>query len=211
MRSNDSHVYHPCWLDDENVAYLLGDMVAQATNVRVWNTVTGATRLLTQFAGKARWLAIHPSKRKIAVVQVAEDGSQKIIVRDLETKADQLIVENGVYECLRWSPDGLSLSWSGEIRSSDQISNGVWTIKLGESQARQIAKDGYGPVWSADGSGMYYSKTRNETGLWLFDVKRQKETKVRNWKGAFFDFAGERLIFTQGSGQHQIYSLALIP
>lgn len=210
FQSSDTHVIHHCWLDDVNVAYLLYDASVQATIVRVWNIVTNATYSLAQFAGNASWLAIHPSKRKVAVVQVSSDGTQKILIRDLDTQLDELLAEGGVYESMRWSPDGLSLSWSGEIKSSNQASNGVWLIGLGEKQARRIANDGYGPVWSADGSKIYFTKIHGQDGFWQYDVKKQSETKVRNWKEvSSFDLIDDRLIFLQGSGQYQIYSLIL--
>jgi Tol biopolymer transport system component/DNA-binding winged helix-turn-helix (wHTH) protein len=208
IKSEDHPIIHPYWLDDENVAYIVGDKNTKMSNIRVLNIVTGAVDTRTQFQGKTRWVAFHPNQKKIAVVQISSDGKQSIVLRDLETQADQTLVEGGIYECLRWSPDGKILSWSGENKSSDQANNGVWMIEIGQTQPRHLVKDGYCPVWSADGSKIYYSRTRGFAGLWQFDMKQQ--IKIRSWGNvSSFDLAGERLVFAQGGGEFHIYSLEL--
>jgi Tol biopolymer transport system component/DNA-binding winged helix-turn-helix (wHTH) protein len=208
IKSDDHPVRHPCWMDNENVAYIIRNHAAKTNTVRVLNVVTGVAYSLTQFQENIRWVAIHPSQKKIAVVRLSPDGKQSIVVRDLDAQSDQTIAEGGTYECLRWSPVGVTLSWSGENKSSDQTNNGVWIIKLGQTQPRRLVKDGYCPVWNADGSKIYYSRTRGFAGLWQFDMKQQ--IKVRSWENvASFDLAGERLVFAQGGGQHQVYSLQL--
>ncbi len=210
IRSDDHPVHHPYWLDSERIAYIIGDASAKQNIVRIFNIVTGTNESLTTFDGNIRWVAVHPSGNKIAVVRLSSDGKQSIVVRDLETKSDQTLTEGGIYECLRWSPDGSTLSWSGENKSSDQSNNGVWIFQRGQTQPQHLIKDGYCPVWSADGSKIYYSRTRGFAGLWQFDIKKQKETKVRHWVDvSTFDLAGDRLVFAKGGGQYHIYSVQL--
>jgi|GEM_PF-3531828 len=210
IRSDDHPVHHPYWFDNERVAYIIGDAATKTNTVRVFNIVTGMTESLTTFQGNIRWAAIHPSKKKIAVVRLSSDGRQSIVARDLETQSDQMIVEGGIYECLRWSPDGLSLSWSSESKSSNQTNNGVWVTQPAGMQPQQLIKDGYCPVWSADGSKIYYSRTRGFAGLWQFEIKTQRESKVRSWSAvSTFDLVGERLVFAKGGGQYHIYSIEL--
>lgn len=213
IRLSDDPAHHPYWLDEENVAYLLRDAAAAPeTKVQVVNINTGVTTPLTQFSGLAEWLAIHPDKRKIAVVLNSADGKQRIVLRNLDSEADQTIVEGGQYSALNWLPDGSALSWSGPSQASTPASDGIWIYELANQQVRRIVSDGYGPIWAADGKSFYYSRNREFSGLWQFDVSRQQKSKIRDWDDvSFFDFAGKRLLYAQGKGHGQIYSMKLNP
>lgn len=208
VRLKDHPVHHPCWIDDENIAYLQ-ETASRETEVRREHFPSGTTLPITRFPGQAGWLAFHPGKKRLAVVLQSPDGSQHVMLRDLEKSPDLTIAEGAEYEHLRWLPDGESLSWSGPEKSADPGSNGVWVVKPGEAGQRLIP-DGYAPVWSADGATIYFSRIGGYSGLWRFDVRRRTQARVRDWKRVpYHDIAGERLVFTQDDNRSQIYSMAL--
>ncbi|MGB7068430.1 MAG: winged helix-turn-helix domain-containing protein [Pyrinomonadaceae bacterium] len=212
IRLSEVPARHPSWLDQQNVGYLWSDNAAAETKVQVVNVYSNVTTPLTKFSGLAEWLAIHPNKSQIAAVLTAADGKQKIILRDLGSNADQTIADGAQYSALRWLPDGSALSWSGPPQASTPASDGIWIYELDKRRVSQILNEGYGPVWSADGRSFYYSRNREFSGLWQFDLNRRQKKKIRFWKDASsFDLAGERLLYAEGDGRGQIYALKLNP
>lgn len=211
VRLSDSAAHHPNWLDEENVTYLMRDTAALGvTKVQVVNLTSRVTTPLTQFSGLAEWMAVHPDKRKIAIVLTTGDGKQKIVLRNLDSEPDQTIVEGGQYSALNWLPDGSALSWSGPSQASTPAADGIWAYDLTQQRVRQIASDGYGPVWDTLGKSVYYSRSREFSGLWQFDIISQQQHKIRSWnEGSSFDLVGKRLVFAQGKGRGQIYSMTL--
>jgi DNA-binding winged helix-turn-helix (wHTH) protein/Tol biopolymer transport system component len=210
---SDRPARHPCWLDDENAAFLSIDPASQNTEVIVVNTVTREFRLLTRFEGEVNWLAIHPDKKRIAVVS-KHDGKERIVLRNLEGPTDQIIQEGAEYEYLRWSPDGSYLCWDrpGTSRNAPHVSGGIWMFEIGTSEARLIAKDGYCPVWSKDGASIYYAVRRAPQGLRRHDIATRKEQLVSSWDTVFnYDIFGDRLVFTQHRNDSQVYSISLSP
>jgi DNA-binding winged helix-turn-helix (wHTH) protein/Tol biopolymer transport system component len=207
----DTPAHHPCWLDEENVAYLLRDATTPAdTKVEVVNIGTKVTSLLTVFSGLAEWLAIHPDRRRVAVVSTTGDGTQKIVLRNLDGTDDQVLVEGGRYTVLRWLPNGSALTWSGPSQASSPASDGIWKYDLVTRGVQQIVSDGYGPAWNPSGKILYYSRGREFSGLWQFDTVRERKSLIRTWTEVTdFDLVGKRLLFAQGSGRGQIYSITL--
>jgi Tol biopolymer transport system component len=208
----DREGLYPGWLDEENIAFLSRQRSSHDTEVLVVNTVTRETRPLTVFAGEAAWLAIHPDKKRLAVVLESTDGTEKIILRDLSNELDSTIHEGEEYEFLRWSPDGSALCWSrpGTSRNAPHVSGGIWLIELGQSEPRFIAKDGYCPAWSQDGAAIYYTMRKGQQGLWRYDLKQKTEQLVRSWETVFvYDIAGTRLVFAQHRNDSQVYSMSL--
>jgi len=209
VRLSDRVAHHPCWLDEDRLAYLSFDASAQKTEVRVVSLTSGANSSWTQFPGEANWLAIHPDRKRLAVVLRSSEGRQKVALRDLEKQADLTMAEGAEYEALRWLPDGSALSWSGPRLSGGAASNGIWVVEPGQGPPRRLTQDGYGPVWSADGASVYFFKY--PPSLWRLDVRRKALTKIRDWVGGMrnFDLVGERLVFTEASGRSQIFSVPL--
>lgn len=209
-RLSEHTASHPCWLDEERIAYLQRTPSGD-TEVRVANIATGVKPLLTQFAGDARWLAVNPiSKRRLAVVLKSPEGRQKIVLKDLDNNSEQTITEGAEYEQLRWLPDGTALSWSGPELSADLRSNGVWLFELNQSELKRIVEDGYSPEWSADGTTLYFSRIGKDSGLYQFDLQRNIQTKVRSWSLVpYHTIVGKRLVFTPDEGRAQIYSMSL--
>jgi len=205
---------HPCWLDEDRLAYLSPSAPdPKDTEVRVVNLTTGVDFAWTRFAGEANWLAVDPDKQRLAVVRTSPEGRQQVVMRDVEKNADVTLAEGAEYAELRWSPGGAALSWSGPEVSAGAASNGIWVVEPGRGKPRQLAKDGYGPVWSADGASIWFSRfprMGDHAGLWRLDVRRNTAVKVRGWKAVvYYDLAGERLVYAQESNRSQIYSMPL--
>jgi Tol biopolymer transport system component/DNA-binding winged helix-turn-helix (wHTH) protein len=206
----DINIESVCWLDEKRLAYLTHDAKTNQTRVVVINTGNGMPVPLTSFEGKAEWLAVHPEEKIIAVVMTDLNKRQKIILRNLDAKADETIAEGGEYAALRWVPDGSALSWSGPNRSADAENSGVWIWSKEKNVPARVANDGFSPVWSKDKDTIYYSKTGQMTGLWQ---KNQKEEQVRTWTDnvVYFDVAGGQIVFIQAKEliKAQIYSVEL--
>ena len=205
---------HPCWLNQENVAFLSPDASTQDTEVLFVNISTRETKSLTRFAGRADWLAIHPDGRRLAVVLKLPDGRERLALRDLTNQVNTTIHEGSEYEYVRWSPDGLSLSWDkpGTSRNAPQTSAGVWMLVLGQSEPRLVFKDGYCPVWSGDGRGIYFGLRHGQQGLWRYDLEKQKEELLCRWETVFtYDLVSNRLVYGQHKNDSQIYSMSLSP
>jgi Tol biopolymer transport system component len=112
IRVSDGAAHHPCWLDDDDIAYLSDDGEA-VTKVQIVNLATRTTSTLTTFPAHAEWLAVLPGTKKIAAVLTGGDGAQRIVFREIDDGTDKVVVEGGQYCALRWLPDGSALSWSG--------------------------------------------------------------------------------------------------
>lgn len=210
---SDRDARHPCWLDEENVAFLSPDPLSQSTDILVVNTTTRETRSLTHFSGEANWLAVHPDGKRVAVVMVTTGGKESILLRDLSSLTDMIIQEGAEYEHLRWAPDGTALCWNrpGASRNAPLVSGGIWMIRIGQPEPRLLARSGYCPVWSKDGTVVYFTVlTEEQRGLWQYDLQQNKERKVYRWGQVFnFDIVGSRLVFAQHKNDSQIYSISL--
>jgi DNA-binding winged helix-turn-helix (wHTH) protein/Tol biopolymer transport system component len=206
-RLSDRIAYHPCWLDDDQLAYLSFDAAARETQVRLVSLSTGLNSTWTRFAGKVEWLAVHPGRKKFAVVARSPEGRQRVVLRDLEKQADVVLAEGAEYEQLRWLPGGRALSWSGPL-TADQASNGVWVIEPNQKLPRRVVSDGYGPAWSADGASVYFF--RLPQSLWGLDVRRNLLTELRASGLIYhFDLVGQRLVFVQDTSHSEIYSVPI--
>lgn len=206
---------YPCWLDNEQVAFL-SPAPSRDTEVLAVNIVSRQTRSLAQFSGEVVWLAVHPDGKRLAVVQKSADGvdgQERIVLRDLNNQTDTVIHQGSEYEYLRWLPGGSALSWSrpGVSRNAPHISGGIWMIELGQAEPRLVVKDGFCPVWSDDGATVYFSGKQGGFGLWRYDLRQANDSPVCRWenRGLSYDLAGQRLVFTQHKNDSQIYSLSL--
>ena len=203
---------HPTWIDDETVAYL---EVTESgpTAVRLVKIAAGSKPLtLTELPPGAAWLAVHPGRTAVAFVVGNGDERQRIVLRQSGGRArDRTLAYGGEYEHLRWLPDGSTLSWSGSDRSPDAATNGIWLMEVDRSAPRRIVADGYGPVWTADGTAVYFSKIREYAGLWKYDLRTRQETEVRRWQEEEyeFDIVGERLVYTMPAGRGRIFAMSL--
>lgn len=202
---------HPCWLDDRTIAYLR-DVPSGQTEACVVDLSSPVARPLVRFSGRARWLAVHPNRKRIGAVLTAPNGIQKLILRDLDAGGDEMTIAEGAeYEQLRWLPDGSGLSWSGPERGAGPESNGIWkwTDQPG-SQPTRIVDDGYGPVWSSDGKSLFFSKIGEHAGLYRLDLIGKTTERVRGWRNVpFHDIAAGKIAFVQDSINSQVYSMAL--
>ena len=211
---SDRSARHPCWLNEDNIAFLAPGSSPETSEVFIVNIPTRETSSLTRFSGQADWLAIHPDGKRIAVVLRSPDGREKILLRDLSNQIDATIHEASEYEYLRWSPDGSALCWDrpGASRDAPQTSAGIWVLAMGQSEPYLVAKDGYCPVWSADGTALYFGMRHGQQGLWRHDLRQKKEHLVCNWETVFsYDIVGNRLVFAQHRNDSQIYSMSLHP
>ena len=125
------------------------------------------------------------------------DGREKILMRDLGNKSDTTIHEGWEYEYLRWSPDGSALCWDrpGASRDAPRASGGIWVLIMGQSEPYLVARDAYCPVWSADGTALYFGMRQGQQGLWRHDLRQRKEELVCRWERVFsYDIVGRRLV-----------------
>ncbi len=208
---SDGAARHPCWLDERTIAYLR-DAASGQTEACVVDLATEVARPLVRFSGEAHWLAVHRNKKRFAAVLKSQDGTQRIVLRDLDKREEELVIaEGGEYEQLRWVPDGSGLSWSGPERGAGPESNGVWKwVDQPGSQPTRIVDDGYGPVWSPDANSLFFSKIGDRAGLYRLDLIGKKTERVRGWKHVpFFDIASGKLVFIQDSIHSQVYSMSL--
>jgi Tol biopolymer transport system component len=151
--------------------------------------------------------------RIVAAILRHASGRQSVIIRDLDRpSSDRTIAEGAEYDGLRWSPDGKRIAWCGPERSSGPSSNGIWIYDLDRQQSNRVLEDGYGPVWSASGSAIYFSRIRDYAGLWKLDLRTRKVAQVRKWRSWSrheFDVVGSRLAMAYESGRGQVYSMPL--
>lgn len=208
----DRDAHHPCWLDEETVAFLSLDTSYESTEALLVNINAREIRRLTIFSGAASWLTIHPDKNRVAVVLKSTDGKERVLVRDLRNEVDETIHAGSEYEYLRWSVDGSALCWDrpGVSRNAPNVSNGIWMIEIGKSEPRFIAAGGYCPVWDQDGGAVYFTIRDGPRGLWRHDVRQNKDRQVCRWGQVFhFDIVGKRLVFAQHRNDTQVYSISL--
>lgn len=211
-RLSERPARHPCWLDEEDVAFLSPDASSQNTEVLVVSSKTRETRVLTVFPGQVNWLAIHPGDQRLAVVMRLPEGKERLVLRDLASPGDLTIHEASEYEELRWSPDGSALCWNrpGLSRNAPHQSGGIWMIEIGKTEPRFVANDGYCPVWSADSRDIYFTIRGGRQGLWRYDQRQKKEHLVCRWGVVFsFDLLGDRVVFAQHKNDSQVYSMSL--
>jgi Tol biopolymer transport system component/DNA-binding winged helix-turn-helix (wHTH) protein len=209
VRLSDGRAHHPCWLDDDNVAYLSDDG-EDVTKVQTVNLETRTTSTLTTFPAHAEWLAVLPGTRSVAAVLTRPSGGQSIVVRDLDGGIDKVVIEGGQYAALRWAPDGSALLWSGPNQASSPTADGIWSFNMATGRVEQVVSDGYGPVWSPDGDGFLYSRNREFSGLWKYNIRQRRSAKIRDWgEVPSFDVVGERLLYTVGAGYGKLYSMSL--
>jgi Tol biopolymer transport system component/DNA-binding winged helix-turn-helix (wHTH) protein len=206
-RVSERAASHPEWLDRDRLAYLTGD--SEGMQVRVVELSSGRETTWCRIPEVASWLAVHPGHRSFAAV-LRGAGRQRIVVRDLDTQREVTLAEGGEYECLRWEPSGRFLSWSGPPKSAGRQSAGVWIAAIGEGAPTNVVRDGYRPVWSADGQVLFYSRIGDHSGLWRHDRRDLTSTKVRDWTEVdYFDLVGGRLVFAQVAGDSSIFSVSL--
>jgi len=208
---SDLDASYPSWLDEDRIAFMSRE-AAGASMVHVLSLSSETDSKWTQFADDARWLAVHPDLRRLAIVLQSADGVQRIVLRDIERQSDQVLAQGSTYEALRWSPDGDVLAWSGPAIAGDHGANGIWTLKLGSVTPQHVAEDGHLPVWSSDSRRLYFARwdAGEATGLWEVDLQRNSPAKVQSWvRAPFFDVRGNRVVYAQDSGRAQIYAMNL--
>ncbi|MCC7306348.1 MAG: winged helix-turn-helix domain-containing protein [Acidobacteria bacterium] len=205
-RLGDGTASYPCWADEDNVAYIARPSDGKTTHIYVLNIGSGVKTPLTQFSEPAAWLAMHPSKRKLAVVLTGSDLRQRIVVRHLDSNHDETVVEGGEYSSLQWLPDGSALLWSGPAQASAPSSDGIWICEMAPKQVHRLAPDGYAPVWGTRSKSIYFSRGRKKSGLWRLDPVSGESHKIRTWpEFTAFDLSGSRLLFASGESRGQIY------
>jgi DNA-binding winged helix-turn-helix (wHTH) protein/Tol biopolymer transport system component len=199
------------WLDDFQIAYLVGERNFNVGQIFVLNVNNGMSAPLAAFDGEIESFAVDPQRKSIAAIRVERDGVRRIVLRDLESNRERVIAEGGEYAQLRWVPDGSSLGWSGPDRAVASPSSGVWLWSRDSGNIRRIALDGYAPVWSPDLRSAFYSRMGGE-GFGLVE-NRDGERLVRDWADnvRYFDVAGEKVVFVQAEEliRAQIFSVQL--
>ncbi len=216
----DRPARYPSWRGEGQIAYLT-PAPPDATEVRLVDLATGTDTRWASLRGVAEWLDVDSSGSRLAAVTRSPEGRQRIVVQQAGEEREAVIAEGLEFEWLRWrpaagsrKPDAWALAWSGARVSARPESNGVWVAEPGGRPPRQVLADGYGPVWTADGTGLYFSRylgAGKETGLWRLDLATGRQDSVRPWKRVpFYDLAGQRLIFAPDGGRGAaLYAMAL--
>jgi hypothetical protein len=96
------------------------------------------------------------------------------------------------------------------VKSAGPGSDGIWVAKPAGPAPKRIVADGYNPVWSDDGSGVYYSRIGDHSGLWRYDLRRSTSVKLRSWAEVdAFDIRGRSLVFARVASDTHVYRLLL--
>ena len=83
-------------------------------------------------------------------------------------------------------------------------------IVMGQAEPQLVANSGYCPVWSKDGSAIYFELRQGQQGLWRYDLGQKKAHLVCSWETVFnYDIVGNRLVFGKHKNDGQIYSISL--
>ncbi|MEO8055026.1 MAG: winged helix-turn-helix domain-containing protein [Acidobacteriota bacterium] len=201
--------HHPCWAGADRVAFLV-DAAGGGTDIVSVSIQTLERRTETRFAFPASWLAVAPGGRRLAVARRSETGGSALVVRDLDRSSDTVLAEGADYQAVRWSADGHALAWSGPREGGSRETNGVWLQREGGLPVR-LADDGYGPIFEADGTRVLFTRLGEFAGLWRVPAAGGAAAKLRAFDRGVtgVDVARGTLLWTQDSGRHQIFSLAL--
>jgi Tol biopolymer transport system component/DNA-binding winged helix-turn-helix (wHTH) protein len=206
---SEGPAHHPCWLDARTVGYLVG-MPGGSTEVVAVDIVTLTRRVVTRFSIPATSLAVSGDSKRVAVEEIAETGRRALVVRDLDTGKDARLDEGRAYEGIRFSPDGATLAWSGPSELGAAGFNGIFVLAAGQ-KPRRIAPDGHGPVFASGGRALYFVRIGESAGLWKVPIADGAPERVRPFDRGVnhLDVSGERLLWTQAGGRHQIYTVTL--
>jgi Tol biopolymer transport system component/DNA-binding winged helix-turn-helix (wHTH) protein len=210
VRLSDHCARQPSWLSDDEIAYLAPHPGGESTEVRIVNVSTGMRFAWTRLQGDASWLAVSPDKTRLAFASRSPDGTARILVRDSRDRQEWPVTSGGEYECLRWSPDGKRLSWSGPVDTGDRESNGIWMAEAADPRPIKLVPDGYGPVWSKAGHALAFTRFGSQSGLWQLDLDSRRLVRLREWDDvSTFDLVDERLVYIRTAGRSQIFSMPL--
>jgi len=186
----------------------------------------GRVRQLTSFRGPytdaPRW---SPDSSKIAFTSHLQGNRDIFVIPSAGGVPARLTTEPSDEGRASWSRDGRWIYF----RSNRSGSRQIWKMPAGGGPARQVTtKDGYEAFESLDGRLLYYTKEREQLGLWSVPVEGGLETRViegvvreGRWAVAaagiyfvdhrtpgvairFFDFAARRI-----SEVHRIGAIAL--
>lgn len=202
-------VRHPCWVGSRTVAFLAGPTDGPTRVVAV-DVSTQADVELTRFDFAAGSLAVAPGGRRIAVARPEAGTSEALVVRDLDARSDDEVGRGQAYHGLRFGPGG-AIAWSGPQRSGTPATNGVWLLPAGAASPVRLAPDGYGPLFSLDGSSVLFARADESGGLYRVPVAGGRAERLRGFGRGVSDFdrVGDRLAWVQESGRNQVYVLPL--
>ena len=204
---SEGAAHHPCWIDPGTVGYLV-DSPGGGTDVVAVDVATLTRRVVTRFDVPAAFLAFAPGGSRVAVEEESTAGHRALVVRDLAAGRDARIDEGRVYEGIRFSRDGSTISWSGPAESGTAGTNGVFLLAP-EGRPRRVAPDGHGAVFSPDGRTLFFVRIGEFAGLWRVPVSGGPPVRVRTFERgvSHMDVTGERLLWTQAGGRNQVYSV----
>jgi Tol biopolymer transport system component/DNA-binding winged helix-turn-helix (wHTH) protein len=199
------------WMDEDQLAYVVNGQDRRRATIHALRLSTSRVRDVASVDGTVSWMAFRRRGRDVAFVRETAAGESQIVARDLDTGRERRLLHGGRYAHVRWVPGRDAISWSGPEVAADGASNGVWMVGLQDVQPRRLIADGYNPVWTADGSAIYFSQPREmDDGLWRFELASGASTRLRRWQRVpVFDVVGNTLVYLQDSGRSQIYSVAL--
>lgn len=109
--------------------------------IRVWDTGTGQVVRELKYAGRVKGLAVHPEGKHVGTA--CDDGVVQVI--NLETGVVRDWKNEGVANCVAFSPDGKRFAAGGQAKNKDTHENGwgrVWDWPNGNEQT--------GPEWPFD-------------------------------------------------------------
>jgi Tol biopolymer transport system component/DNA-binding winged helix-turn-helix (wHTH) protein len=197
-----------CWVDADRVALATPTPDAAATDVLMVGADHTESSLLVRLTGQVTGISVASDLRRMAYVE-AVDGGSRIVVRDLAEGTVAVLARGYGLRAPRLAPDGYSVAWSGPSQGGSIAINGLWVGRAGGA-VRRVRTDGYGPVWSADGRALFFSRytsANGGAGVWRVDLATDAATQViEAERVGDFDVVGSRLVYAIASGRSQIFT-----
>ncbi len=149
----------------------------------------------------ARWLVSPcscdwPDLRASLLAYTRPSGSKvELVVRDLTNGREAVLTAASELIAVRLSPSGRAVAWSGDLRSTDPTSAGIWVKKVEGGTSRRLSPDGAFPVW-LDEETIRFLRTGKGPEIWQVRLPGGSPVLVRSLDlpelPESFDVAGQR-------------------
>jgi Tol biopolymer transport system component len=123
-----------------------------------------------------------PDGSMVAAVRHFGAGSE-LVVHNLETGDQRVLVRKAAIETPRWSPDGRLLAWSGAWRPDDLTSGGIWMCAVDPCVPQRLVADGARPVWQADSESLLFLRFLEHEGVWRISTAAGPASLVHELQG----------------------------
>ncbi len=115
----------------------------------------------------------------------AETDEYALVVHDLASGQERVLLRRSELVAPRLSPDGRLVAWSGVLRPTDDSSTGIWVAPTdGSGTARRLAPDGAWPAWDGPDRLVFLRGATGDT-LWRVALDGTPPTLVRSMDAGF--------------------------